>query len=227
MTGEQKPKSHCKRGHALTPDNFKIVVVKRHGWIMRERKTCRAEWDKRGHYTAEQIVAVERALDAGKTIAQVTKRDGDRPALIKFVGLATATRDSPRLGKRLRAKSEKNAKKAREQRKQNREWAAHEAARANRQAAKTARREEARKARLERLGVPLTEPLRRLVFPADEFMRLLEQGFTLQQTLTGRGYAGKLERRRCGTKEQYLKYCAMHPETTVFRRTDRSAYKSQ
>ncbi len=39
--------THCKNGHELTPDNVKLVIVKRNGWHHRECKTCRAGWDTR------------------------------------------------------------------------------------------------------------------------------------------------------------------------------------
>jgi hypothetical protein len=51
-------RTRCKNGHELTPENVKLVVVTRNGWLHRECKKCRAEWDKRGRYTAEQITAV-------------------------------------------------------------------------------------------------------------------------------------------------------------------------
>ncbi|KRR11302.1 hypothetical protein CQ12_05615 [Bradyrhizobium jicamae] len=101
-------RTHCKNGHELTPDNVRIVVVRRNGWQQRECKTCRAEWDKRGRYTAEQITAVVEAVKSGSSIAQVTKRGGDRPALIKFNGLAAAMRADPALENLLRPLSRRN-----------------------------------------------------------------------------------------------------------------------
>ncbi|WP_342728885.1 hypothetical protein AAFG07_20910 [Bradyrhizobium sp. B097] len=100
-------RTHCSRGHELTPENTTLVIVKRNGWRHRECKICRAQWNLRGRYTREQLAKVVDIVKGGGTLTDATKGKG---AIIKCVGLQTAFRDNPALEAELRPLSQLHAR---------------------------------------------------------------------------------------------------------------------
>jgi len=203
--------TRCKHGHLLSGDNVQVTTRLNTGRVQRVCLTCRNARQKMGNYTPEQIATVTDCItNNGMTIADVVRRIGDRPRIIKFEALQLAMMADPELDMRLRAKSAKNAKKHRTQ-----TWKAKKvAAEQLRKAARVAEREVAREQR--RLAA-IERSKRRKFFPADTFMRLLEEGLTPQMIYNGRRPLQSHQQvaARYGTKQSFQNYCAKHPEWGV------------
>ncbi|MGY4237288.1 transposase-like protein [Bradyrhizobium sp. USDA 4449] len=100
-------RTHCKRGHLLTPETSRIITVKHHvqtrgTWQHRECQICRREFNKTSKFTTEQVDALLKGAEAGLTLSRLTSYRHPDTRVMRVNQYNTAMCADPKIAAMLR-----------------------------------------------------------------------------------------------------------------------------